>query len=180
LATKPPNDPKTGPKGAPKDGKPASKQESKKSEMSKAGVDQELIRQLAALLTETDLSEIEIETDGLKLRVARQVAQAVTHVAAPAPAAASAAAAAPTAADAAAHPGSVASPMVGTAYLSPEPGAPAFVQAGKQVSEGETILIIEAMKTMNHIPAPRSGKLTAVLVDDGQPVEFGEPLFVIE
>ena len=180
MATKPPNDPKTGPKGAPKDGKPASKQESKKSEMSKAGVDQELIRQLAALLTETDLSEIEIETDGLKLRVARQVAQAVTHVAAPAPAAASAAAAAPTVADAAAHPGSVASPMVGTAYLSPEPGAPAFVQAGKQVSEGETILIIEAMKTMNHIPAPRSGKLTAVLVDDGQPVEFGEPLFVIE
>jgi|TARA_R100000322_G_scaffold57145_2_gene35412 acetyl-CoA carboxylase biotin carboxyl carrier protein len=182
LATKPPNDPKTGPKGAPKDGKPASKQESKKSEMSKAGVDQELIRQLAALLTETDLSEIEIETDELKLRVARQVAQAVTHVAAPAPAAAPAAvpAAAPTAADAAAHPGSVTSPMVGTAYLSPEPGAPAFVQPGKQVSEGETILIIEAMKTMNHIPAPRSGKLTAVLVDDGQPVEFGEPLFVIE
>ncbi len=176
MATKPPNDPKV----SPKDGKSASKQESKKSEMSKAGVDQELIRQLAALLTETDLSEIEIETDGLKLRVARQVAQAVTHVAAPAPAAAPAAAAAPTAADAAAHPGAVASPMVGTAYLSPEPGAPAFVQTGKQVSEGETILIIEAMKTMNHIPAPRSGKLTAVLVDDGQPVEFGEPLFVIE
>ena len=168
MATKPRND------------KSASKQESKKSEMSKPGVDQELIRQLAALLTETDLSEIEIETDGLKLRVARQVAQAVTHVAAPAPAAAPAAAPAPSAAEAASHPGAVTSPMVGTAYLAPEPGANVFAQPGAQVSEGQTILIIEAMKTMNHIPAPRSGKLTAVLVDDGQPVEFGEPLFVIE
>lgn len=162
--------------------KSSSKQESKKSEMSKAGVDQELIRQLAALLTETDLSEIEIETDNLKLRVARQVTATVTHMApaAPAPAAPAAAAAAPTAAEAASHPGAVTSPMVGTTYLSPEPGAPVFVQAGVNVSEGQTILIIEAMKTMNHIPAPRSGKLTAVLVDDGQPVEFGEPLFVIE
>ena len=160
-------------------GKSASKQESKKSEMSKAGVDQELIRQLAALLTETDLSEIEIETDGLKLRVARQVAQAVTHVAAPAPAA-HAPAAAPAAAEAASHPGAVNSPMVGTAYLAPEPGAAVFAQVGQQISEGQTVLIIEAMKTMNHIPAPRSGKLTAVLVEDGQPVEFGEPLFVIE
>jgi len=147
--------------------------------MSKAGVDQELIRQLAALLTETDLSEIEIETDGLKLRVARQVAQAVTHIAAPAPAA-HAAAAAPVAAEGASHPGAVNSPMVGTAYLAPEPGAAVFAQVGQQISEGQTVLIIEAMKTMNHIPAPRSGKLTAVLVDDGQPVEFGEPLFVIE
>ena len=169
---------KSQPPKAIQNGKSASKQESKKSEMSKAGVDQELIRQLAALLTETDLSEIEIETDGLKLRVARQVAQAVTHIAAPA--AHAPAAAAPVAAEAAAHPGAVSSPMVGTAYLSPEPGAPAFVPVGQQVSEGQTILIIEAMKTMNHIPAPRSGKLTAVLVDDGQPVEFGEPLFVIE
>ncbi|MFN3628261.1 MAG: acetyl-CoA carboxylase biotin carboxyl carrier protein, partial [Parvibaculum sp.] len=78
------------------------------------------------------------------------------------------------------HPGAVPSPMVGTAYLAPEPGAPVFVQPGSNVTEGQTILIIEAMKTMNHIPAPRSGKLTRVLVDDGQPVEFGEPLFVIE
>ena len=171
---------RTPPSSGNNNGKSASKQESKKSEMSKAGVDQELIRQLAALLTETDLSEIEIETDNLKLRVARQVTTTVAHVAAaPAPAvAAPAPAAAP--ADAASHPGAVTSPMVGTAYLSPEPGAPTFVQAGQQVSEGQTILIIEAMKTMNHIPAPRSGKLTAVLVDDGQPVEFGEPLFVIE
>lgn len=165
------------PQKAIQNGKSASKQESKKSEMSKAGVDQELIRQLAALLTETDLSEIEIETDGLKLRVARQVAQAVTHIAAPA---AHAPAAAPAAAEAASHPGAVNSPMVGTAYLAPEPGAAVFAQVGQQISEGQTVLIIEAMKTMNHIPAPRSGKLTAVLVDDGQPVEFGEPLFVIE
>jgi len=174
---------KTTPPKPNEDGKSARKQESKKSEMSKSGVDQELIRQLAALLTETDLSEIEIETDDLKLRVARQIAPTVTHVApaATAPAAApTASAAAPSAADAAAHPGAVASPMVGTAYLAPEPGAPVFVTAGQMVSEGQTILIIEAMKTMNHIPAPRSGKLTAVLVDDGQPVEFGEPLFVIE
>lgn len=167
------------PQKAIQNGKSASKQESKKSEMSKAGVDQELIRQLAALLTETDLSEIEIETDGLKLRVARQVAQAVTHIAAPAPAA-HAPVAAPAAAEAAPHPGAVTSPMVGTAYLAPEPGAAVFAQVGQQISEGQTVLIIEAMKTMNHIPAPRSGKLTAVLVDDGQPVEFGEPLFVIE
>ena len=180
MASKP-----TPPGSAPRskgNGKSASKQESKKSEMSKAGVDQELIRQLAALLTETDLSEIEIETDGLKLRVARQVAQAVAHVAAPAPVAhaPAAAPAAATAAEAASHPGAVSSPMVGTAYLAPEPGAAVFAQPGTQVSEGQTVLIIEAMKTMNHIPAPRSGKLTAVLVDDGQPVEFGETLFVIE
>ena len=172
MATKQP------PQKANQNGKSASKQESKQSEMSKAGVDQELIRQLAALLTETDLSEIEIETDGLKLRVARQVAQAVTHIAAPA--AHAPAAAAPAAAEAASHPGAVNSPMVGTAYLAPEPGAAVFAQIGQQISEGQTVLIIEAMKTMNHIPAPRSGKLTAVLVDDGQPVEFGEPLFVIE
>jgi acetyl-CoA carboxylase biotin carboxyl carrier protein len=175
---------KTTPPKSIEDGKSARKQESKKSEMSKSGVDQELIRQLAALLTETDLSEIEIETDDLKLRVARQITPTVAHVA-PAAAAAPAAApvapaAAPAAADAASHPGAVTSPMVGTAYLAPEPGAKPFVTAGQMVSEGQTILIIEAMKTMNHIPAPRSGKLTAVLVDDGQPVEFGEPLFVIE
>jgi acetyl-CoA carboxylase biotin carboxyl carrier protein len=172
---------KTTPPKPAEDGKSARKQESKKSEMSKSGVDQELIRQLAALLTETDLSEIEIETDDLKLRVARQITPTVTHVApAVAAPAAAPAAAAPSAADAAAHPGAVTSPMVGTAYLAPEPGAPVFVSVGQMVSEGQTILIIEAMKTMNHIPAPRSGKLSAVLVDDGQPVEFGEPLFVIE
>lgn len=149
--------------------------------MSKSGVDQELIRQLAALLTETDLSEIEIETESLRLRVARQMVSAVAHVAPPAPLSVGASAAAAPAADSSAqHPGTVPSPMVGTAYLAPEPGASVFVQPGSNVTEGQTILIIEAMKTMNHIPAPRSGKLTRVLVDDGQPVEFGEPLFVIE
>ncbi|MBX3504965.1 MAG: acetyl-CoA carboxylase biotin carboxyl carrier protein [Parvibaculum sp.] len=150
--------------------------------MSKSGVDQELIRQLAALLTETDLSEIEIETESLRLRVARQMGPTVAHVAAPAPVAhvAAAPAMAAPAETGGTHPGAVPSPMVGTAYLAPEPGAPVFVQPGSNVTEGQTILIIEAMKTMNHIPAPRSGKLTRVLVDDGQPVEFGEPLFVIE
>ena len=159
--------------------RPTGKNGSKKSEMSKSGVDQELIRQLAGLLKETELSEIEIETDNLKLRVSRQVQQVSAHFA-PAPAAPTAAAAAPAPADAASHPGAVASPMVGTAYLAAEPGTPPFVTVGSTVKEGQTVLIIEAMKTMNHIPAPRSGKVSAILVEDGQPVEFGEPLLVIE
>lgn len=154
---------------------------STKSQMSKAGVDQELIRQLAALLKETDLSEIEIETDGLKLRVSRQMQAVNVPVSVSAPQAHAPAAAAPAASDPSVpHPGTVNSPMVGTAYLSPEPGAPAFVQVGSTVKEGQTMLIIEAMKTMNHIPAPRSGKITKILVEDGQPVEFGEPLCIIE
>lgn len=159
--------------------RPTGKNGSKKSEMSKTGVDQELIRQLAALLKETELSEIEIETDNLKLRVSRQVNQVAAHFTAPA-APASAAPAAPAPADAASHPGAVASPMVGTAYLAAEPGATPFISIGATVKEGQTVLIIEAMKTMNHIPAPRAGKVTAILVEDGQPVEFGEPLLVIE
>ena len=159
--------------------RPTGKNGSKKSEMSKSGVDQELIRQLAALLKETELSEIEIETDNLKLRVSRQVSQVTAHVAA-APAAAAPAAAPATPAEAAAHPGAVASPMVGTTYLAAEPGAAPYVTVGSTVKEGQTVLIIEAMKTMNHIPAPRAGKVTAILVEDGQPVEFGEPLLVIE
>jgi acetyl-CoA carboxylase biotin carboxyl carrier protein len=149
--------------------------------MSKAGVDQELIRQLAALLKETDLSEIEIETGALKLRVSRQVTQVSVPVAAPmahaAPAAASAAAA--PASDAS-HPGALTSPMVGTAYLAPEPGAAPFVTVGAKVSAGQTVLIIEAMKTMNHIPAHRAGTISKILVEDGQPVEFGEALVIIE
>ncbi|WP_185681020.1 acetyl-CoA carboxylase biotin carboxyl carrier protein [Parvibaculum sedimenti] len=148
--------------------------------MSKAGVDQELIRQLAALLKETDLSEIEIETGSLKLRVARQVSQVtipVAHHAASAPAAAPAAAA--PASDAT-HPGALTSPMVGTAYLAAEPGAAPFVTVGSKVTAGQTVLIIEAMKTMNHIPAQRAGTVTKILVEDGQPVEFGEPLVIIE
>lgn len=146
--------------------------------MSKAGVDQELIRKLAALLKETDLSEIEIETDDLKLRVARQITQVSVPVAAAAPAAPAAPAAAP--ASDASHPGALTSPMVGTAYLAPEPGAAPFVTVGSKVTAGQTVLIVEAMKTMNHIPAHRAGTVTKILVEDGQPVEFGEPLVIIE
>jgi acetyl-CoA carboxylase biotin carboxyl carrier protein len=148
--------------------------------MSKAGVDQDLIRQLAALLKETDLSEIEIETGSLKLRVARQVNQVSVPVttahAAPAPAAA----VAPAPVSDAAHPGALLSPMVGTAYLAAEPGAAPFVTVGSKVSVGQTVLIIEAMKTMNHIPATKAGTVTKILVEDGQPVEFGEPLILVE
>ncbi len=141
--------------------------------------DKDLIRELAQLLEETGLSEIEIEHEGQKIRVAR-VAKA---------------AAAPVAAEGGKpreggrhgkseelvfHPGTVASPMVGTAYRSPEPGAPPFVEVGSRVTAGQTLLIIEAMKTMNHIPAPHAGTVLAVLITDGQPVEYGEPLAVIE
>ena len=147
-------------------------------------IDQELIRQLATLLTDTDLSEIEVEQGDLRIRVARSVAAAPVsyHVAPPAPAAAPVAAAVPVAAEVnhAAHPGAVPSPMVGTAYRSPEPGAKAFVEVGQTVREGQTVLIVEAMKTMNQIPAPRAGVVKAILVTDGQPVEYGEPLLVIE
>ena len=152
------------------------------SEMSKEGVDQDLIRQLASLLKETDLSEIEIETGSLKLRVARQVGQVTVPVAAPAPVAAAAPAAAPAAAapSGAAHPGALTSPMVGTAYLAAEPGAAPFVTVGSKVSVGQTVLIIEAMKTMNHIPATKAGTVVEILVEDGQPIEFGEPLIIVE
>lgn len=147
--------------------------------MSTKGVDKDLIRDLADLLKETDLSEIEIETDNLKLRVVRQVTQvaSVPVIAAPAPVAV---AAAPATDTATAHPGTLPSPMVGTAFLSAEPGAPPFISVGSQVTQGQTVLIIEAMKTMNQIPAPRSGVVKEILVEDGQPVEFGEPLLIIE
>jgi acetyl-CoA carboxylase biotin carboxyl carrier protein len=148
--------------------------------MSKAGVDQDLIRQLAALLKETDLSEIEIETGSLKLRVARQVNQVSVPVMSAAPAPVAAAAAAPAPVNDAAHPGALMSPMVGTTYLAPEPGAAPFVTVGSKVSVGQTVLIIEAMKTMNHIPATKAGTVTKILVEDGQPVEFGEPLIIVE
>jgi acetyl-CoA carboxylase biotin carboxyl carrier protein len=151
----------------------------------KGSPDQALIRDLAELLEETGLSEIEIEREGMRVRVARQVSVAapVYASAAPAalaPAAAPAAAAAPAPADPGKHPGAVPSPMVGTAYLAPEPGAAPFVQIGTRVTQGQTILIIEAMKTMNHIPAPKAGVITSILVENGQPVEFGEPLAIIE
>ncbi len=146
--------------------------------------DREMIRELAELLKETGLSEIELEDDGFRVRVSAGCAQLAATVpaaaAAPAPAQAAAEKAAPEADDHASHPGVVKSPMVGTAYRAPAPGAAPFVEVGAKVKEGQTLLIIEAMKTMNQIPAPRSGVVKAILVEDGQPVEFDEPLMVIE
>ena len=151
--------------------------------------EQKLIRELAELLNETGLTEIEIEKDGLKIRVARKIQVAAQAVAAapPAPAASAPAASAASAAassgsgsDPSRHPGAVKSPMVGTAYRSPEPSAPPFVEVGSRVQQGDTLLIIEAMKTMNQIPAPRSGTVTAIFFENGQPVEFGEVLAIIE
>jgi acetyl-CoA carboxylase biotin carboxyl carrier protein len=146
-------------------------------------IDHDMIRALAKLLDETGLTEIEVEREGERVRVARQ-AQPIA-VAAPAlPAApltaASRAAAEGTSLDAGQHPGAVTSPMVGTAYRAPEPGARPFVEVGSRVRAGETLVIVEAMKTMNQIPAPRAGTVVQILVEDGQPVEFGEPLMIIE
>ena len=153
------------------------------------------IEALAKLLQENDLTELEVmrdygENDSLNVRVSRakEVVQQITApvAAAPAPAAATPAAApaadapAATSDDPASHPGAVPSPMVGTAYLQAEPGSPSFVNVGDTVSEGQTLLIVEAMKTMNQIPAPRAGKVTRILVEDGSPVEFGAPLMIIE
>ncbi|KWV54217.1 acetyl-CoA carboxylase biotin carboxyl carrier protein subunit [Bradyrhizobium macuxiense] len=158
------------------DDKPAAKSKSD---------DSALIRELALLLAETNLTEIEIERAGLRVRVARNISIAAAvpsipvQAAVAAPIAANPAAAAP-ANDLAKHPGVVPSPMVGTAYWAPEPGAKPFVEVGTKVSAGQTLLIIEAMKTMNQIPSPRAGTVTQILVEDGQPVEFGEPLVIIE
>ncbi|ETD82145.1 acetyl-CoA carboxylase biotin carboxyl carrier protein [Rhodobacter capsulatus] len=152
------------------------------------------IQALAELLNKNDLTEIAVvreygEDDSLEVRVVKQatvVAAPAPVYAAPAlaaPVAAAPAAAAPAAAadaDPANHPGAVTSPMVGTAYLAPEPGASAFVKVGDTVKEGQTLLIVEAMKTMNHIPAPKSGTVKRILVDDGSPVEYGAPLMIVE
>ncbi|MDX8446689.1 acetyl-CoA carboxylase biotin carboxyl carrier protein [Mesorhizobium captivum] len=149
----------------------------------KNGVDQQLIRDLAGILNDTNLTEIEVELGDLKVRVSRQ-SQAVHAVAAPLPipAAAVAAPAQSAAAGAVADPSknAVPSPMVGTAYLAPSPDAKPFVEIGQKVKEGQTLLIIEAMKTMNQIPSPRAGTVTAILIEDAQPVEYGMPLVVIE
>jgi acetyl-CoA carboxylase biotin carboxyl carrier protein len=159
------------------DDKPAAKSKSD---------DNALIRELALLLDETNLTEIEIERAGLRVRVARNVSIAASMPSSYQPAAAiaavpaAAAAAAAAAADLANHPGVVPSPMVGTAYWASEPGAKPFIEVGAKVSVGQTLLIIEAMKTMNQIPSPRAGTVTQILVEDGQPVEFGEPLVIIE
>ncbi|PYC46735.1 acetyl-CoA carboxylase biotin carboxyl carrier protein [Litorivita pollutaquae] len=150
------------------------------------------IQALAELLRENDLTELQVkrdygEDDSLNVRVSRkkeiitQVAAAPAAAApAPAPAAAAPAVSAPIEDDPASHPGAVTSPMVGTIYLQAEPGAPAFIATGQQVSEGDTLLIVEAMKTMNHIPAPKSGTVKRILVADGEAVEYGSPLVVIE
>jgi acetyl-CoA carboxylase biotin carboxyl carrier protein len=143
--------------------------------------DSALIRELALLLDETNLTEIEIERGGLRVRVARNVSIAAsTPAAVHAPASASVAAAPVAVADIAKHPGAVPSPMVGTAYWASEPGAKPFIEVGSKVTVGQTLLIIEAMKTMNQIPSTRAGTVTQILVEDGQPVEFGEPLVIIE
>ena len=145
----------------------------------KSAVDHELIRELARLLDETGLTEIEIERAGLRVRVGRGAVVAAAPVT-PSPTAAAAIPAALAPTDPGKHPGVVTSPMVGTAYRGQEPGAMPFVDVGSKVVVGDTLLIIEAMKTMNQIPAPRSGTVTQILVEDAQPVEFGEPLVVIE
>ncbi|MGX9357167.1 acetyl-CoA carboxylase biotin carboxyl carrier protein [Roseobacteraceae bacterium S113] len=153
------------------------------------------ISELARLLRDNDLTELQVKREygddnSLNVRVSRMapVAAPVAVAAAPAPAAAPAAAPAPAAAaapaasadDPADHPGAVTSPMVGTVYMQAEPGAPSFISVGDTVSEGQTLLIVEAMKTMNHIPAPRAGKVARIIVDDGAPVEFGSPLVILE
>ena len=147
--------------------------------------DSALIRELALLLDETSLTEIEIERAGLRVRVARNITIAASmpasvQAAAPGAAASATAAAGAATADFANHPGVVPSPMVGTAYWAPEPGAKPFIEVGVKVTAGQTLLIIEAMKTMNQIPSPRAGTVTQILIEDGQPVEFGEPLVIIE
>jgi acetyl-CoA carboxylase biotin carboxyl carrier protein len=155
--------------------------EEKPAAKTKAVDDNALIRDLALLLDETNLTEIEIERSGLRVRVARTVSIAASMPASAMAAPAAGSAAAPAAvADVSKHPGMVPSPMVGTVYLSSEPGAKPFIDVGSRVSVGETLFIVEAMKTMNQIPSPRAGTVTQILVEDGQPVEFGEPLVIIE
>src|SRR6476469_6001871 len=145
-------------------------------------VDRELIKDLSALLNETGLTEIEIEQEGTRVRVARGAVASATPAVAIAPLHTVATpidgSSAPL--DPAKHPGLVVSPMVGTAYASPEPGAKPFIEVGSKVKAGDTLLIVEAMKTMNQIPAPRAGTVLQILFEDGHPVEFGEPLVIIE
>jgi acetyl-CoA carboxylase biotin carboxyl carrier protein len=149
----------------------------------KSPIDPELVRELAQLLNETDLTEIEVEKGDLRVRVARTISATVQV---PAPVAQAVPLAAPVAAAtvegkaAAAHPGAITSPMVGTAYRRASPEAKPFVEVGSVVKAGDRVLLVEAMKTFNDIVAPRSGKIVAIMVEDGQPVEYGEPLLVIE
>jgi acetyl-CoA carboxylase biotin carboxyl carrier protein len=151
----------------------------------KINVDADLIRNLAEMLNETGLTEIEVQSGGQRVRVSRGMVAVAGNAGAPI-APARGASSAPAAAAAASevnfnnHPGAITSPMVGTAYRSPEPGAKPFIDIGDSVKVGQTLLIVEAMKTMNAIPATKAGKVTQVLFDDGQPVEFGQPLVVVE
>lgn len=148
--------------------------------------DPELVRELATLISETDLTEIEVEKGDLRIRVARQISAAVTYAAPHPVAAASAPVAAPAslapvkASDAKDHPGAVPSPMVGTAYRRPSPDTKPFVEIGSRVEVGDKLVLVEAMKTFNEIVAPRAGTVTAIMIEDGQPVEYGEPLLIIE
>lgn len=153
--------------------------------MAKLDVDIELVGKLAELMEEKGLTEVLIEEDDTKLRLQRgggTIMAAPAAVAAPVAAASAPAAPAgeAAAADAGSHPGAVPSPMVGSVYLAPQPGAANFISVGAKVKEGQTLLIIEAMKVMNQIPAPKAGTVTEILVTDGQPVEFGEPLVIVE
>lgn len=156
--------------------------------MTKLTVDKKLIRDLAKILQDTGLAEVEWSEGDVKLRVSRGAVSAAAYAAPiayappPPPAVAAPAAPAPTAAEAPAtsHPGTVKSPMVGTIYVAPEPGAAPFVKVGDTVREGQTLVIVEAMKTMNPIPSPRAGKVTRILVENQQPVEFDQPLMIVE
>ena len=146
---------------------------------SKLTVDRELIQELTKLLEETGLTEIEIEREGMRVRVARNAVAAAAPARA-VPLVQAMAESSPAPLDPAKHPGVVISPMVGTAYAASEPGTKPFIEIGSQVKAGDTLMIIEAMKTMNQIPAPRAGTVIQILFEDGQPVEFGEPLVIIE
>jgi acetyl-CoA carboxylase biotin carboxyl carrier protein len=152
----------------------------------KTGIDKGLIRDLANILNETDLTEIEVEQDDLRIRVSRAGTPQYVQAPVAAPMLAQAAAPAAPAATSAAAPAAVdtknavTAPMVGTVYMAPAPGARAFIEVGATVKEGQTLLIIEAMKTMNQIPSPRSGKVTEILINDAQPVEYGQPLVIVE
>ena len=150
--------------------------------MSKFNIDNDAIRQLAELLDDTNLTEIEVAAGDNRIRVARQGTMVAAAPAAPAaaPAHASAAPATAAPADAGAHPGAVKSPMVGVVYFAPEPGAAPFISVGSSVSEGQTLMLIEAMKTFNPIRAPKSGKISQIIATDGHPVEYDEPLVIIE
>jgi acetyl-CoA carboxylase biotin carboxyl carrier protein len=162
---------------------PKTPEHTSESPLDKGDSPEEVVRSLAKLLDETGVTEIEVERRGLRVRVARAVtaiSPALIQSQPGAPEPLRAAAVAVTKVDPAKHPGVVTSPMVGTAYRAPEPGAKTFVDVGTSVKAGATLLIIEAMKTMNQIPAPRSGTVTQILFEDGQPVEFGEPLMIIE